>query len=149
MAVITLSETKALLQISDTSKDALITTLIPLVESAISDHTNQLWTDDPGVPAWKAWMKLPASEMIGYRLSVTSGSTNGMKSESQGGYSYTKADLAGGYPVGIMSQFDCVRMARVGTPSKKENYRDTRGWTAQELVTHEPAQGVQDADYEE
>ena len=146
MAVITLTEAKTLLQITDTSKDALITMLIPIIESDIKEYCNQQFEDAPTEPSWEAWMKLPASKMIGYQIEAT---TIGMKSESQGGYSYTKEDLAGGYPIGIMHSFDKVRMTRVGQTSLKYNYRDMRGWTAQDLATKDPDQGVQDADYAE
>jgi hypothetical protein len=140
MAVITLSEVKVFLQIGDTSKDALITALIPIVEDEIKAYTNQEWADP-----WPVWMKIPVAELINVQLQTP---TNGMKSESQGGYSYTR-ESADATKAALMKLFDKVRMARIGKQSIKENYRDTRGWNAQELVTHQPAQGVQDANYPE
>jgi hypothetical protein len=147
MAVITLTEAKVFLQISDTSKDALITALIPIVDADIQDYCNITDTSKPG-------LKIPASSMIAYLMNkwTSGGSSVGKSSEAQGGYSYTNTPefgASGGYPATVYGALDKYRMARIGTPKKVQNYRDTRGWTAQELVTNEPEQGVQGADYSE
>jgi hypothetical protein len=44
--IITLNETKSLLQITDTTKDTLITNLIPIVEQAICDYCNNEFIDE-------------------------------------------------------------------------------------------------------
>lgn len=58
--VITLSKTKTLLQISDTSRDSLIESLIPLVEQAIVDYCNNYFIDEDvslnGIKIPKAYM---------------------------------------------------------------------------------------------
>jgi hypothetical protein len=123
MAVITLTETKLLLGITDTTKDALITALIPMVEADIEEYTNRDWSDAVE-PIWPVWMKPHVARMINYLMAVQS---PGMKSESQGGYSYTKADDAGGYPGGLLTPFDKVKMVRMGKGSKRGQYRDGRG----------------------
>jgi hypothetical protein len=132
MAVITLTETKLLLGITDTTKDALITALIPMVEADIIEYTNRQWTDGPDEPIWPIWMKPAAARMINYLMS--SQSKNGLTSESIGTYSYTKAQDVGGYPMGLWQPFDKVKMARMGSGSVRGKYRDGRGMTEFELV---------------
>jgi hypothetical protein len=144
MALITLTEAKLLLGITDTSKDALITALIPIIESDVREYCNQNFQDAPADPAWQAWMKLPAAQMIGHQMAMATGTAVGMKSESQGGYSYTMQDLEGGYPKGVWQAFSShgAVMMRTGYQSIKTMYRETRSWTAQELVVLDPGQGV-------
>jgi len=131
MAVITTDEVKTLLQISGTAKDDLIDMLIPLVEGTIREITGQDWQDSPTVPSWQPWMKLPASKMIGYNLDPGS---IGMKSESQGGYSYTKADMVNGYPSDIVKQFESVTVIRPLYGQKLTQYNDRRGLTEKQIV---------------
>lgn len=45
MHIVTLSEIKSLMQIEGTSKDALITMLIPMIQSFVNDFTNNYFTD--------------------------------------------------------------------------------------------------------
>jgi hypothetical protein len=144
MALITLTEAKLLLGITDTSKDALITALIPIIESDVREYCNKNFQDAPAVPSWEAWMKLPAAQMISYQMVAAGGNAVGMKSESQGGYSYTMQDLEGGYPKGVWQSFHThgAVMMRTGYQSIKTLYRETRNWTAQELVALDPGQGV-------
>lgn len=147
MALITLTEAKLLLQITDTSKDALITALIPIIESDVREYCNQDFQDAPTEPSWEAWMKLPAAKMIGFSMDLDAG--KGMKSESQGGYSYTREDSLGGYPMGIMHSWDKAKIMATGKMSVKSNYRDMREWNASELVRFEPTPGVQDGEIKE
>jgi hypothetical protein len=125
MAVITLNEIKLLLGIADTSKDALITALIPMVEADIIEYTNRQWTDGPDEPIWPIWMKPAAARMINWLMSAQS--FNGLTSESIGTYSYTKAQDVGGYPIGLWAPFDKVKMARMGSGQKRGQFRDARG----------------------
>lgn len=134
--VITVNEAKLLLGITDTSKDVLISFLIPVIENDINEYCNTSYT----YGTWPVWMKLPASKMIGFNLD--SSTSNGMKSESQGGYSYTRAEMSGGYPIGIMHPFDRARIASVGRQSVKTQFRDMRGWNSEELVKLTPPEGV-------
>jgi len=144
MAIITLTEAKVFLGISDTSKDSLITALIPIVESDVREYCNQDFQDAPDVPSWADWMKMPAAKMIGHQMVMAAGNAVGMKSESQGGYSYTMQDMEGGYPKGIWQAFHVhgVVIIRTGSQSIKTLYRDTRNWTAKQLASIQPAQGV-------
>ena len=136
MAVITQDEVKTLLQISVSTYDDLIDFLIPIIEDSIKAYCNQSFVDAPTLPRWEVWMKLPASEMIGYKLNATVGSFNGMKSESQGGYSYTKSDMINGFPTEIMKAFDSAKMAVIGFAQKRSQYRDGRGLTENQLVKY-------------
>lgn len=147
MAIITLTEAKTLLQITDTSKDDLITALIPIIESDIREYCNANFQDSPLEPSWSEWMKLPAAKMIGFNMELSN--FNGMKSESQGGYSYTKEDSFSGYPLSILKSFDKIKYTIVGRQSYKTNYRDMRGWTSSDLVKQNPVEGVQDVPIKE
>lgn len=142
MAVITLAEAKTLLQITDTTKDALITALIPIIEDEIREYTNQEWTDAPDTPIWQNWMKLPVSRMIGFNLNKNAG--NGLRSESIGTYSYTKAAMSGSYPTEIMNAFDKVKVARIQQPKKRQQYREMRGLDEWQLTqNYEPRGNVE------
>ena len=147
MALITLTEVKLLLQITDTTKDALITALIPIIESDVREYCNQDFQDAPTEPSWEPWMKLPAAKMIGFSMNLSS--VKGFKSESQGGYSYTRDDSIGGYPMGIMHSWDKAKIMATGKMSVKANYRDMREWNASELVNYNPTLGVQDGEIRE
>ena len=142
MAVITVDEVKTLLQISNDLKDDLITALIPMIEDEIRNYCNQDFQDAPTEPSWEVWMKIPAANMIGYTMNTSS--NNGFKSESQGGYSYTKEDSMGGFPMGIMHTWDKAKIMSVGKMSIKQNYRDMRGFTPTQLNKNDPIYGVQD-----
>ena len=141
MAIVTLAEVKTLLQISDTSSDTLITTLIPLVEGTIRNYTHQNWQDSPAIPSWQAWMKIPASSMIGYQLNQGVASLTGFKAESQGGYSYTRGDMVEGYPADILKAFDQVRVVSTVYGQKMSQYQDRRGLSATQLVNNDMIPG--------
>lgn len=135
MAVITLAEYKTLAGISDTTKDALITALIPLVESdiiAICNYDFGAGTADEDFPAG---MKLYASQMITYQI-ASSGKVPTMQSESIDGYSYTRADMgASGYPASIESGLASKwRRASFKATQSAGMYRDRRGQSPSELV---------------
>jgi hypothetical protein len=83
MPVITLDEVKTFLQITGTAKDALITALIPQAEAIITGEVNKDYSPD-----WGIGFKIPATMIISDLMrSIKSG---GLKSESQGEYSYTR-----------------------------------------------------------
>jgi len=146
MASITRDEVKALLRITDSASDDLIDTLIPIVEDDIKAITGQEWTDAPGVPSWKAWMKLPIARMIGYSLTPD---VNGMKSESQGDYSYTKGDTTNGYPNDLIKPFDKVTVASVKYSSITSKSNDRRGYSVHQLNTMPAIDGVDGVKYED
>lgn len=108
MAITTLSTVKAVLGITDTSKDTLINLYIPLVEQQYLDIRNAPWDKDPDDPdtiVYPIGADITASEMIGYKLST--GKTGGKEvaSESIDSYSvsFTTGSTTGGYPRTITS----------------------------------------------
>ena len=135
MPVITVDETKTLLRITNSNRDDLIEMLIPLIEGDINNYCNQTFV------LWPAWMKLPASKMIAFQMEY---SASAMSSESQGGYSYTKSDMANGYPIGIMHSFDSVRILSVKYAQKQTQFRDLRGMTSHQLNTITPPEFIPD-----
>lgn len=142
MALITLTETKTLLQITDTSKDSLITALIPIIEDEVKAYCRQDFVDAPAVPSWKAWMKLPASKMIAWHLSKQSAS--GMQSESIGTYSYTQMAQTNGYPEGILESFDKAKIVGILYSGKRGLYRDMRGLTTKQIASGIEPRGNED-----
>lgn len=126
MAVITQEQVKTLLKITTTTSDDLIDMLIPMVEDEIVEECNFAFLDSNGAESWPAGVTLIASKMIGFRLNDSAGI--GMKSESQGGYSYTKDDMGkGGYPDSIIAGLAKYRRASTVFSSKMQHYRDRRG----------------------
>ncbi len=79
MAIVTLAEVKTLLSITDSSKDALITALIPIVEDFVVRHCNDDFTDEDGVTTFPAGLKLPVAQMIKMQIEYkgVAGSTVG------------------------------------------------------------------------
>jgi hypothetical protein len=132
MAVITQDEVKTLLQITDSSKDDLIDALIPIIEDDIREYCNQNFQDAPLVPSWQVWMKLPVSKMIYFNFNASLG--NGLKSESQGEYSYTRDENMAGYPAGLMKAFDKAKVARIQQTKITGQYREMRGFTEQQIA---------------
>jgi hypothetical protein len=69
--------------------------------------------------------------MISYNLDP---SGVGLKSESQGGYSYTKADTINGYPADLVKAFESVTVVRPVYGQKLSAYNDKRGMTAAQVI---------------
>lgn len=135
MAIITLTEVKTFLQISGTAKDALITALIPEVQSEFIELNHYGFGTDltPPVEDWPDGCKLPVSQAIGYLMASMTGSV-GLKSESQGGYSYTKEDLGdSGYPKSIEKSLTKWRRVSVKNPQLMTQFRDRRLLTLKQL----------------
>jgi len=151
MAVITLAEYKAIIGTTSTANDTQISTLIPLVQGDIISICNYAFgTDtDPVVETWPTGMKLYASQMITYLLQGLSDS--GMvKSESIGGYSYTKSDMGNsGYPKSIEMGLSKWKRVSVKTPKETTQYRDRRGNSAESLVNNQPAYNTPDIPLED
>lgn len=130
MAVITLSEVKTFLQITSTSKDALITALIPEIEDELKTICNRTFLDSEGAEAWPDGLKLTVSDMIGFRMDKS----RDLKSESQGGYSYTKQDIgSSGYPIGIEKKLAKFTFASGKYAQKTQAFRDRRGIPLEDL----------------
>lgn len=108
MDITTLAEVKTLLQITDTSKDALIEMLIPIVQDDLLTYLNNDFPD--GYPSA---LKLYVANMINYRLQKPK---DNVKSESIDDYSVTynnnSADMIAGYPTSIMSGLSKWKKAR-------------------------------------
>ena len=131
MAVITLAEYKALAGITGATNDTRISAIIPLVQGDIIAICNYAFgTDlDPVVESWPEGIKLYAAKMISYQMESLSGSQS-KQSESIDGYSYTLAEITGGYPrsieEGLKSKWGRVSAK---TTSAFLHYRDRRGQT--------------------
>lgn len=136
MAIITLSEVKTFLQISGTTKDALITALIPEIQGDIVEECNNTFLDSEGAEAWPAGIKVVAAMMIGEAMASMSGGGQsiGLKSESQGGYSYTKDSSGGGYADSTLNRLKKWKIARVGYGRTENVYRDRRGFSERLLA---------------
>ena len=112
--IITLEEYKAIAGLKDTSKDAQIEALIPLVEDDYLAIRNSPWeTAEDGSIAYPRGSKLTAAEMITYRLSTLPGAV-GYASESIGDYSMglDTHDLLHGYPRHIITKIRRFGRAR-------------------------------------
>lgn len=140
MAVITLAEAKVFLQITGTTKDALITALIPEIEGHIIAYCNTDFynTADPPVQVWPSGIKLTASQMIGYNMTTMSGGGGaiGLQSETQGGYSYSRGQNSSGmaYPDSIVKSLDKYKITRASFSSKMSQNNDRRGMTSESLA---------------
>jgi hypothetical protein len=100
MAITTLAKVKAILQITVSDKDGLITELIPMVESDyLSIRKKAFDTDDEDNTVYPAGSELTAIRMIEYQMS---NKTAGVKSESLGDYSASYEDASGKYPKSII-----------------------------------------------
>jgi len=96
--IISLAEVKTLLQIPDDSKDALITMLIPIVESDLLEHLNNDFEGE-----YPEALKGYLASMIGYKAKKDHGI---ILSETVSRYSVTYAnatEFIDGYPATIMS----------------------------------------------
>lgn len=103
MAIIDLATTKTFLSLTDTSKDALITALIPIIEADyLKIRNTDFDTDDDGVTVYPDGASYTASQMIGYQLYKKIG----VKSESFSGYSYQGEETIRGYPKTIVDAID-------------------------------------------
>lgn len=98
MAIIALIEVKTLLNLTDNSKDALISLLIPEVEADYLRIRGAAFdTDDEGATVYPDSSKLTAARMIGHILT----NNYGTSSESIGNYSYSLEETNKGYPKSI------------------------------------------------
>ncbi len=109
MAITTLERAKAVLMIEGTGHDALIASLIPLVEEDyIAIRNADFEKDENGQPIYPPSAELTAVDMIGYRLN-TAGQA-GIQSETLGRHSVTFAAVgSAGYPEAITNKIKrCV-----------------------------------------
>lgn len=140
MSVITRDNCKTLLGITNTNQDALIDLLIPMVEDEIKEECNFQFLDVDGNENWPLGVTLIASKMVGYRLNDSQ--TIGMKSESQGGYSYTKEEMGrGGYPDSIIAGLAKYRRVSTVFSSKIQQFRDRRGMSVDSIAKGENYSG--------
>lgn len=107
MAIVTMAEAKVFLQISvtDTSKDDLITALIPEIEADYLSIRNHAFDASGAITLYPDGSKLVASQMVGFQMNEMMGTGGAMKAESHGSYSYTANDLdKNGYPPAIINR---------------------------------------------
>jgi uncharacterized phage protein (predicted DNA packaging) len=97
----TLEEVKTLLQITDTSQDTLINTLIPIAEDYVKQYTNN-FSDDEFPPA----VKLVIAQIVSFHLVAKDTS---IASEKVGGISYTYRD---NYPDSVYKTLNTYRKLR-------------------------------------
>lgn len=140
MAVITLTEVKTFLQITGTAKDALITALIPEIEDELKTICNRTFLDSEGAEAWPDGLKLTVSDMIAFRMDKS----RDLKSESQGGYSYTKQDIgSSGYPVGIEKKLAKFTFVSFKMAQATSSFRDRRGMPLDDLSKGKEWRGIE------
>lgn len=149
MAIIDVDTVKVFLQIpaTNTAKDDLIEALIPEIQGDIIEWCNNDFVDpDTKLVVWPAGIKLPAAMMIGYAMSEMAGggSSIGLQSESQGGYSYTRSsgqNTDGEYPESILKKLEKWKYARALFSTVQSQSRDSRGLNEHELAEDEYLQG--------
>jgi hypothetical protein len=136
MAVLTVDEYKTLAQITVDTYDDLITAIIPLIEGDMKSICNRTFLDDTGAEDWPVGIELYATQMISFNINqLKMDGTNGMKSESQGGYSYTKdGDLIFGYPSSIMRGLARYRYISAKESKPLTQFRDRRYTDLQKLA---------------
>lgn len=107
MAITTLQKVKTILQITDNSKDALITELIPLVEEDYQVLRRKPFDKDTdGSTVYPMGAELTAIRMVEYNMANKS---SGVKSESISRYSVTYEDAEKSYPKSIIGKIKrCV-----------------------------------------
>ncbi|GEM_PF-2055327 len=108
MAITTLANVKTYLGLTTTAKDALITMLIPIVESNYLGIRNKAFDTDAttGAIVYPNGSELTAIQMVAYLLfdSSKSGVAGAVKAESLSRYSITYAELKEGYPGDLISK---------------------------------------------
>jgi len=116
MAITTLSNVKTFIGLTDTTKDALITMLIPMVESDFLRIRNKAFaTDIYDEIVYPEGSELTAMKMVAYLLfdSGKAGVAGATKSESLSRHSITFAEIIDSYPAGLVSRiqrFDTMTM---------------------------------------
>ena len=102
--IVTREQVKLILQIAGDEQDALIDTLIPLVEEDYEEIRNLPFeVDDYGDILFPKGAELTAALMVGYHLQAAR-NASGMESESLGDYSYSRGQMAADYPHTIVGR---------------------------------------------
>ncbi len=106
MAITTLARVKTYLGLTNTTKDALITMLIPLVEADYLRIRNKAFDlDDDDDIVYPTGSELTAIKMVAYHLmdaEENDGVSSAIKSESLSRHSITYNELKDSYPPGII-----------------------------------------------
>ena len=105
--LISVEEVKSILQISGSSSDAFINTMIPVVQDFTLKYCNLSYAVASTYPA----LKLPISQMINYQL----GKPSNIQAEKVGNYSVTYGSTT--YPNHIMNELRPFRCATFVTGS--------------------------------
>ncbi len=102
MAITTLANVKAVLGITDSSKDSQISAMIPLVEARYLALRNKAFDVVNSVTVYPTGAELTAIKMISYDLK--NNNNYGITSESLGDYSVSYEEVLSGYPKSIISE---------------------------------------------
>lgn len=102
MAITTLANVKAVLGITDSSKDTQISAMIPLVESTYLSIRNKAFDTVNSVIVYPSGAENTAIKMISYDLK--NNNNIGLSSESLGDYSVSYLENSQGYPAAIQSE---------------------------------------------
>lgn len=106
MAITTLEQVKAVLDITGTDRNSVITALIPMVEEDYLSIRNKAFdTDDDGATVYPTGASMTAIRMIEYHLigKPMNGTAGTVASESLSRYSVSYASLVKMYPDNIIS----------------------------------------------
>lgn len=105
MAITTLEQVKAVLDITGTDKDSVITALIPMVEEDYLSLRNKAFDTDDDITIYPTGASMTAIRMIEYHLigKPMNGTAGTVASESLSRYSVSYASLVKMYPDNIIS----------------------------------------------
>lgn len=110
MAIVTKERVKVFLQITGTTKDDLIDSLIPMVEhDYIMIRGKEFNEDSNDIFDYPENSELVSSQMIGFQMSAMMKEGGAFKSESIGDYSYSKEsgeNMIHGYPKNIVGRIE-------------------------------------------
>jgi len=138
--IITPTEVKTLLQISGTSKDALIGMMIPIIQDDLITYCRNTFEVD-GVVVWPSGITIVAARMIGEQMAETAGggASIGLDSETQGGYSYTRQSGTNskglsGYSMRTEAMMNKWKLVGAQFAQKMQAFRDRRGIPLDDLA---------------
>jgi hypothetical protein len=109
MAIITTEKVKQYLDITDTTYDAKIALLIPVMEAWVKKYTNNTMLDADGLDEYPTGIDYPVALLIGYELKERLSKKSGVSSESLGDWSASYSEIQSGYPNSILSLFKPFR----------------------------------------
>ncbi len=121
---VTLPTVKLLLGITDDSQDELIMALLPMAKQDFINETNNPMVDADGADDWPYDTQVIISQMIGQLMADLQGGL--FKSESEGGYSYTRDDQINGWSSSIIGKMRKYFLASLVKGTITTQWRDRR-----------------------